>query len=261
MNGLMAQGLTLRAGRALLLDGVTVSLPGGQVTGIIGPNGAGKSSLLRILVGLAEPASGTITLDGSPLPRPGSRERARLIGYLPQAQEVHWPLTVRRTVELGRLPHLGPWRTVGEQDRAVVDTALERTAVCDLATRPVTVLSGGERARVMLARLLVGETPVVLADEPVAALDPRHQLAVMELLRREARDSGRSVGLVLHDLTLAARYCDALVLMAGGRVIEAGPTEAVLGSGALAAVYGVTFGRGVVGGGAVVTPLTAEIAP
>lgn len=261
MSGLMARGLTLRAGTKRLLDGVTVSLAGGQVTGIIGPNGAGKSSLLRALVGLAEPDAGLITVDGATLPRPGSRARARLIGYLPQTQEVHWPLTVRRTVELGRLPHLGPWRTPGARDRAVVAAALDRTAVGDLATRPVTVLSGGERARVMLARLLVGETPVILADEPVAALDPRHQLAVMELLRCEAHDHRRTVGLVLHDLTLAARYCDALVLMDGGRVIEAGPTEAVIGSDALAAVYGVAFGRGIVDGHAVVTPLTTEIAP
>jgi iron complex transport system ATP-binding protein len=108
MTGLTAQDLVVKAGRRALLDGVTVSLPRAAVTGIIGPNGAGKSSLLRALVGLAGLAGGCVALDGRPLPRPGTRARARLLGYLPQVQEVHWPLTVRRTVELGLLPHLGP---------------------------------------------------------------------------------------------------------------------------------------------------------
>jgi iron complex transport system ATP-binding protein len=122
----------------------------------------------------------------------------------------------------------------------------------------VDVLSGGERARVMLARVLVAGTPVILADEPVAALDPRHQLAVMRLLAEEARGSGRVVGIVLHDLTLAARFCDALVLMEGGRVVEAGEARAVLASPALARVYGVAFGHALVGGAPVVTPLDAD---
>lgn len=261
MSGLIAHGLVLEAGRRTLLDDVSVTVRRGAVTGIIGPNGAGKSSLLRVLAGLAPPRAGTVTLDGRPLPRPGTRARARLIGYLPQSHEIHWPLTVRRTVDLGRLPHLGPWQRPGPADAAAVTAALERTGMADHASATVDTLSGGERARVMLARVLVGETPVVLADEPVAALDPRHQLAVMRLLAGEAAAHGRAIGIVLHDLTLAARYCDSLVLLDAGRVVEAGATAAVLDSPRLRTVYGVAFGHARIGGTPVITPLEEEVPP
>lgn len=260
MSGLLARGLVLRAGRRLLLDGVSVALPRGSVTGIIGPNGAGKSSLLRALTGLAAPEAGAITLDGRTLPPPGTRARARLLGYLPQVHEVHWPLTVRRTVALGRLPHLGPWRRPGGDDERAVTAALERTEMADRAASPVNTLSGGERARVMLARVLVGDTPLILADEPVAALDPRHQLAVMRLLVREAMDGGRAIGIVLHDLSLVARYCDQVILLDHGRVVEAGAMSAVLASPRLRDVYGVSFGQGWIDGTPVITPLDGKAA-
>lgn len=257
MTGLSVHDLSLTLSGRSILERVTAILPRGGVTGIIGPNGAGKSSLLRAMVGLV-PARGAVRLDGAPLPPAGTRARARRLGYLPQAHQVHWPLTVRRTVSLGVMPHLGPWQRPGPVERAAVEAALAHVALADRAESPVDRLSGGERARVMLARVLVGRAPVILADEPVAALDPAHQIAVMRLLRDEARQGDRVVGVVLHDLTLAARYCDRLLLLDAGRVVEAGATADVLASGALDRVYGIRFGRLAVQGTPVITPLDNE---
>lgn len=254
MSGLTARRVSLDLTGRRVLDDVAVSLPRGTVTGIIGPNGAGKSSLLRVLVGLVE-APGMVLLDGEALPPPGTRARARRLGYLPQAHQVHWPLSVRRTVELGLMPHLGPWQRPSREQAAVVDAVLEHVALADRAGAAVDTLSGGERARAMLARVLVTRTPVILADEPVAALDPAHQISVMRLLRQEAHRHGRVVGVVLHDLTLAARYCDRLLLLEGGRVVEAGRAADVLGADTLDRVYGISFGRMAVAGASVITPL------
>ena len=263
MTALTARAVTVEVvGGRRLLEAVSVSLPAGRLTGIIGPNGAGKSTLLRVLAGVMAPAAGTFAHAGRPLPRPGSRARARLIGFLPQGHAIHWPLTVRRTVALGRLPHLLTWQSrLGPADEAAVAAALDRTSTAALADATVETLSGGERARVMLARVLVTETPVLLADEPAAALDPRHQLAVMGLLREEAHGAGRAVAVVLHDLSLAARYCDDLILLAEGRVVAAGETAAVLASPALEEAYGVRFARSRVDGAAVVTALEPHAPP
>ena len=252
--GLTASDLSLVLRERTILDNISVTLPQGVVTGIIGPNGAGKSSLLRVLVGLTS-THGSVHLDGQVLPPTGTKARARRIGYLPQAHEVHWPLTVRRTVGLGLLPKLGDWQRPGPAEDRAVEAALRRVAMLGHADRRVDTLSGGERARVMLARVLVTETPVVLADEPVAALDPAHQISVMGLLRRQAKEADRAVAVVLHDLTLAARYCDRLLLLDAGRVIEAGDVSAVLASPSLERVYGISFARTTIRGCPVLTPL------
>ncbi|SDE96411.1 ABC transporter ATP-binding protein [Rhodospira trueperi] len=254
MTGLATEDVGVRVGGRSLVDGVSLEAPRGAVTGVIGPNGAGKSTLLRAIAGVL-PHAGRVTLDGAPLPRPGSRTRARLVGYLPQCQDVHWPVTARRAVELGRLPHLGPWSSLSRADTAEVDAALTKTDSTRFADATVTTLSGGERARVLLARVLAAQTAVVLADEPVAALDPGHQLAVMEMLRDEARAERRAVVVVLHDLSLAARACEHLVLMDGGRVVMAGPADEVLGSPWLDRTYAVQFGQGHVRSVPVVTPV------
>jgi iron complex transport system ATP-binding protein len=257
MNGLEASGLTVRIGARTLVDNAHLVAPRGQVTGIIGPNGAGKSTLLRAVAGVL-PHDGQVRLDDTALPRPGSRARARLIGYLPQGHEAHWPVTVRHAVELGRLPHLGLFEELSPRDRTIVDDALDRTDSAGLAEAPVTTLSGGERARAMLARVLAGHTPVLLADEPVAALDPGHQVSVMTLLSAEAMEHDRVVVVVLHDLSLAARICDRLVLIDRGRILRTGPAPLVLESPDLEAVYGVPFGRGRVCDVPVVTPLNGR---
>ncbi|MBB4266503.1 ABC transporter ATP-binding protein [Roseospira visakhapatnamensis] len=254
MSGLEITSLSVRIGARRLVDAASLEARRGMITGVIGPNGAGKSTLLRAVAGVV-PHTGTLRLDGVPLPRPGGRARARLIGYLPQDHGVHWPVSVRRMVELGRLPHLGPWRSLSGADTEIVEAALARTDSAGLADAAVPTLSGGERARAMLARVLATRTPVLLADEPAAALDPAHQVGVMTVLREEADTNQRVIVVVLHDLSLAARVCDRLVLMEAGRVIRAGAAETVLGATDLERVYGVAFSRGHVDAMPVVTPV------
>ncbi|MDX6749825.1 ABC transporter ATP-binding protein [Geminicoccaceae bacterium 1502E] len=236
---LAGRELTVRIEGRTLLERVGIEAHGGELLGLIGPNGAGKSTLLRVLAGLQEAESGEVVCDGEPLGRLRPRERARRIAYLPQDGEVHWPLQVETMVALGRLPHRRVWGAHEERDRAAVEKALVAAGVAGLRRRRVSTLSGGERMRALLARALAVEAPVLLADEPVAALDPYHQLAVMELLH-EAAGRGTAVVVVLHDLGLAARFCDRLVLLHEGRLLAAGPPEAVLAEDKLRRAYRVT---------------------
>ncbi len=236
---LSASGITLTLGGRPVLDDAGFTARCGAVTGLIGPNGIGKSTLLRAVAGLL-PHRGDVRFAGKPLPS-DARSRARLLGYLPQGHHVHWPLTVRRTVALGRLPHLGPLGRPGRADEEVVERVMAATGVAELAARAVPTLSGGERARVMLARVLATDAPVLLADEPTAALDPGHQLRIMALLRAEAVERRRAVVVVLHDLSLAARCCDELVLLMPDRRVVAGDVPTVLTSSLLQEAYGVSF--------------------
>ena len=240
---LAVRALTIRQDRRTVLAGASFTARRGAVTGLIGPNGVGKTTLLRAIAGLLPrplPENGAVTFDGRPLPE-RARERARLIGYLPQGHAVHWPLTVRRTVELGRLPHLGPLGRLGPKDVAAVERVMAATGIAALSARAVSSLSGGERARVMLARVLAADAPLLLADEPVAALDPGHQLRLMALLRDEAVVRNRAVLVVLHDLSLAARCCDDVVLLTPDGPCLSGPASSVLMPGPLSAAYGVPF--------------------
>lgn len=239
MTALTTECAVLRYGAVTALDRIDIRVRAGEMLALIGPNGAGKSSLLRVLAGLKAPDAGRVCLDGSPLDAIPARDRARRIGYLAQGAECHWPLTVGRLVALGRLPHLGPWQRPGAADVAAIEHALTACDVAYLADRPVTDLSGGERARVLLARVLASDPEILLADEPVAGLDPYHQLRVMKLLRRRT-SAGTGIAVVLHDLTLAARFCDRIVLLHGGRVLADGDPAAVLGPELLERVYGVT---------------------
>lgn len=236
---LSASAITLHLGGRPILDGAGFTARRGAVTGLIGPNGVGKSTLLRAVVGLL-PHGGDVRFDGRPLPA-DARSRSRLLGYLPQGHHVHWPLSVRRTVALGRLPHLGPFARPGRVDDDMVERVMAATGVDGLAERTVATLSGGERARVMLARVLATDAPVLLADEPTAALDPGHQLRIMTLLRAEAVERHRAVVVVLHDLSLAARCCDDLVLLMPDLRVIAGDVAAVLTSSLLRDAYGVSF--------------------
>lgn len=244
--------LTLR-GRPVL-DDVSGALAQGKVTVILGANGAGKSSLLACLAGLRAPDAGRITLDGRHLAAIPPRERAQTIGLLPQRAEIHWDVEVETLVGLGRLSHRGRWGE-SEADRAAVSRAMAATDIAHLARRNVQRLSGGEQGRVLLARVLAGEPRWLLADEPLASLDPAHQLDTLDRLRAAA-DAGAGVAVVLHDLTLAARAADDLIVMKQGRILAAGPRDDVLTADVLADAYGVAVDIGrCVAGLPVITPM------
>ncbi|WP_044562671.1 ABC transporter ATP-binding protein [Azospirillum sp. B4] len=247
MTTLEARDIRLTLDGRSVLDGVSLRLRAGEVCGLIGPNGAGKSSLMRILAGLRPPDAGAVTLDGQPLPCPPDAATARRLAYLAQDRDIHWPLTVANVVALGRLPHRGPFRDNGAADRAAVERALAAADCAHLRDRVATTLSGGERARVLLARVLAGEPDILLADEPAASLDPLHQVQVMDLLRTLA-GAGAAVLAVLHDLNAAAGWCDRVVMLHAGRVAADGPPADVLEPGLLRTIYGVDIARGTVDG-------------
>jgi iron complex transport system ATP-binding protein len=254
MVALHARDLTVALGNRPVLDDVSARFDGGALIGIIGPNGAGKSTLVRALLGLVPPASGSVTLDDAPLATIPRAKIARHIAYLPQGQTLHWPLTVERIVALGRLPHLAPFSRLSDADVAAVERAMATTDVLHLRDRTATDLSGGERARVLLARALAVEAPALIVDEPLASLDPGHQLEIMALLAGLAA-TGTLVIAVLHDLGLAARHCDRLLLVDRGRIAGDGPPRSVLTPEALSTAFGIQAWIGEVGGADVVVPL------
>jgi iron complex transport system ATP-binding protein len=229
-------GVTLSQ-RAIVTD-ISLHLPAGQLVALLGPNGAGKTTLLKAMAGLI-PALGHVRIAGRALTTIDRRERARRMGYLPQGHQVHWPLTARDVVALGRLPHgLADPARMGADHAAFVDAAMARTDTTRFGDQPVTTLSGGERARVMLARVLAGQPDILLADEPTASLDPRYQISVMQDLKAESR-RGALVIAVTHDIALASRLADHIVLLHQGRVVAEGTPADVLDDARLAAVYGV----------------------
>jgi iron complex transport system ATP-binding protein len=232
-----AADVVVRFGDALIVDGATLDLHAGELTILVGPNGAGKTTLMRALAGLV-PAEGRIDIDGKPLATLTVRERARRVAYLPQGHVFHWPMPVASVVALGRYPYADAFSALTENDVRAVDKALVATGTEALATRAVTTLSGGERARVALARALACEAPILLADEPTVSLDPRHQLVVMELLARAAHDGG-AVLAIGHDLSLAARFADRIIMMNRGRLVADGTPREVLTAERIATVFGV----------------------
>tara|TARA_R110000782_G_scaffold167129_3_gene259080 strand:+ start:717 stop:1490 length:774 start_codon:yes stop_codon:yes gene_type:complete len=227
--------LSLR-GRPVLRDVSGAIAPGG-ITVILGANGAGKSTLLSCLAALRKPDAGTVTLDGRTLDSVPAQERARKIGLLPQQADIHWDINVRALVALGRLPHHGRWRRSSE-DEIAIEEAMAQTDCARFADRKALRLSGGEQARVLLARILAGRPEWILADEPIASLDPAHQMDALACFRAAAQ-AGAGVALVLHDLTQAARIADHLIIMKEGRIIASGPVADVLTPEILQAAYGV----------------------
>lgn len=240
MRLLHANTVTLELGDRPIVSAASLTLDEGRVIGLIGPNGAGKSTLLRLLAGLHRPDTGTVTLLGHPIHRLAPARRARQIAFIPQESAPPPPMAVRQLVALGRLPHGAV--TDDTVSHPAVTQALEATDLLTLAQRPANHLSGGERARMNLARALATDTPVILADEPIAALDPAHALAMMQLFQEQAA-RGKGVIVVMHDLALATRFCDDLVLMNHGSVIRHGPAATVLDDATIQAVYGVTVRR------------------
>ncbi len=228
-------GVTL--GRRTVLRDISAAFGAGTLTGIVGPNGAGKSTLARAMLALI-PATGQVMVDGVDAAAMPRADLARRIAYVPQGQLLHWPLTVERLVGLGRLPHLAPMSRISAADTAAIERAMDRADVLGLRDRIATELSGGERARVLFARALAVEAAALIADEPLASLDPGHQIDVMDMLRAEAA-GGALIIAVLHDLTLAARYCDRLLLIDDGRIVADGAPAEVLSAERLRAVYGI----------------------
>jgi iron complex transport system ATP-binding protein len=217
------------------VDGVSLDLARGEVLALVGPNGAGKSTLLKLLAGDLSPSGGEVTLEGRPLARFGAKELALKRALLPQQTILQFAFTARAVVAMGRHPHLG---MAGEspEDDAVVEAALARTETVPLAERVYPSLSGGEQARVSLARVLAQETPVLLLDEPTAALDLRHQQSVLRIARDLARE-GTAVLAVLHDLNLAATYADRIALLDEGKLVADGTPWDVLTEERLSAVF------------------------
>ncbi|MGN6375483.1 MAG: ABC transporter ATP-binding protein [Sphingomonas sp.] len=225
------------AGRPVLYN-VYVVLRPGRVTAILGPNGAGKSTLVKAAAALVATRSGRVRLGEREVAALLPRDRARAIGYLPQDAAVHWNVPAREIVALGRVPHRVPFSAPDERDREAIDAAVAATEIAPLLDRPIAELSGGERARVLLARVLAGDPAWLLADEPLASLDPAHQIDLLDRLRERAA-AGSGVVVVLHDLGQAARAADEVVLMKPGSVAAPGAPVDVLTPEMLRDVFGI----------------------
>lgn len=234
-----AENLTVRYPGASrpALDAVSLDVPSGCLFSILGPNGSGKSSLVRALLGVLPVASGIARLEGRSVERWRRLELARSVGVVSQSESIAFPLTVSELVGMGRYPHVGPLAGEREEDRAAVRAALAACDIEPLANRDVTTLSGGEFQRTRIARALAQEPSALVLDEPTSSLDIRHQMAILELLRRSA-DDGMTVLLVTHSLDLAAQFSDRLLLLAEGRVAKEGTPVEVLREEVLSTVYG-----------------------
>ena len=238
MTELTARDVVAGYGGRIVLHDCDLALEAGQLVAIVGPNGAGKSTLLRVLAGLIQPSRGSVSLDGVDLGALGRAQIARRIAVVPQVFDTLFPLTVREIVALGRTARLGLFGRASMTDALAVDRALAELDLEALADRRIDTLSGGERQRAVLAMALAQEADVLLLDEPTSHLDPAHQLATLELVRRLAGRRGLVACAVLHDLNLAAALASRIVVLVGGRVRGDGTPTEVLRPDVVSAVFG-----------------------
>ncbi|MBW9214991.1 ABC transporter ATP-binding protein [Mumia sp. zg.B53] len=238
-NPLRAEGVVAGYGSRDVLHGITFDVPPGQVTTVIGPNGCGKSTLLRTLAGLLRPTRGRVLLDGAPVSSIRPRHLARRLAVLPQSPTAPEGMTVADLVARGRQPHQPWYRQWSAEDDSIVAAAMSATGVDDLGDRPLDELSGGQRQRAWIAMALAQDTDVLLLDEPTTHLDLAHAVEVLDLVVRLRRDTGRTIVVVLHDLNLAARYSDHLVVVDDGRIVAQGPPSDVVDPALLAKVFGL----------------------
>ena len=238
---LVASGITVTRGSRRIVDHADLTLNAGEFTVLAGPNGAGKTTLARAMAGLI-PADGSVTFDGMPLRDLPPRVRARAMSYLPQGHDFHWPMRVDSIVALGREPHADAFSQTSVQDRIAIERAMEATGVGEFSDRPITTLSGGERARVAIARALATEASVLIADEPTASLDERHQLIVMDLLRRITQQ-GTAVLAIIPDLALAMRFADRVVVINEGRIVANDTPPLALTPERIGEVFGISVNR------------------
>jgi iron complex transport system ATP-binding protein len=236
---LRAEQVRLGYGDRTVVDGLDLDVVAGTITAVIGPNGCGKSTLLRALGRLLKPTAGQVVLDGKRIDRVPTREVAKVLGLLPQAPSAPEGLTVADLVARGRHPHQAWYRQWSADDEDAVAQALDWTGIADLAERPVDQLSGGQRQRAWISMALAQGTDLLLLDEPTTFLDLAHQVDVLELVRRLHSEAGRTVVMVLHDLNLAARYADRLVVMRDGHIVAAGKPAEVITEELLAEVFGL----------------------
>jgi iron complex transport system ATP-binding protein len=222
-----------------VLNGVSFGVEPGKFVALLGPNGAGKTTAVRALLGAQALTSGSALIGTKPAASYSPRERALALSYLPQSRQLAWPICVREAIALGRFAHGGAMGRLSPVDAKAVDDALERCDLTGFANRSVASLSGGELARVHIARALAANTPALIADEPIAALDPRHALDVLALLKGRAQE-GAAVLVILHDLNLAAQFCDEIILLNGGQLIAQGPPRAALTTKTLGEVYRIS---------------------
>ncbi len=238
MTLLGTENLSVSLGKQSVLKDVTFKADTPQLIGLLGPNGAGKTTLIRSLAGQQTILSGSAILGGQDLEKLTAKERAKSLAYLPQQRNVHWPLSVSEVVMLGRHPHRSGFAGPGAQDIEAVQKALVQMEVTGFADRPFKTLSGGEQARVLMARALAQDTPILLADEPMAGLDPAHQISLMQHFRLIVQ-AGQTVLLSIHEISLAARWCDRLLVLQDGVLKEDGLPEQVLSEETLSSVFQV----------------------
>lgn len=251
MSLLSVSNLHVALGARPVLKHVSFEVTSGEFVGLIGPNGAGKSTLLRAALGLA-PSRGRIAIGGDE--GLSSRQRALRIAYLAQERDIAWPVSVEAVVALGRAPHGSAFSNAAAQDRRIIEQAMRRMEIAAFRDRQATQLSGGEKARVLIARALAQDAPLLLADEPASGLDPSHQIVLMRLFA-ELASEGRAVVASMHDLGMAARWCSRLILLDHGMIVADGAPRAVLTAERLRSVYGIEAHLGEAADGMIVQPL------